>query len=278
MLPPGMQRRLLSFLEDDISVSDITSSVVPERRCNARITLKENAVLAGLEEAAFLLENRGCGVKVHAGAKDGTQAKAGTVVLEISGMNRSILETERTALNILGRMSGVATACAQAVKIAKPCRVALTRKIMPGMNAFERRAALLGGADTHRFNLADMVLIKSNHLVFFGSVGEAVKAAKEKTSFSKKIEIEVRTRTEALEAARAEPDIIMLDNFPLAEAKAAISEIKRINPHVLVEFSGGINMKNLADYAALKPDVISMGALTKSAHSVDFSLSMQGAK
>lgn len=275
MLPPSMQHRLLSFLEDDISVSDITSSVVPERRCRATIKIKENAVLAGLEEAAFLFEKRGCEAKVPVGAKDGAHAKAGTVVLEISGMNRAVLETERTALNILGRMSGVATACAEAAKIAKPCRVALTRKIMPGMNAFERKAAMLGSADTHRFGLADMVLIKSNHLVFFGSIGEAVKAAKQKTSFSKKIEIEVRTRAEALEAARAEPDIIMLDNFSAAEAKAAITEIKKINPRVLVEFSGGINMKNLADYAALKPDVISMGALTKNAPSVDFSLSIK---
>jgi len=194
--------------------------------------------------------------------------------LEVSGENHAILSVERTALNILGRMSGVATACANAAEIAKPCKVALTRKTMPGLNMFDRRAAALGGADTHRFTLSEMVLLKSNHLKFFGSVMEAVKTAKEKASFSKKVEIEVRNIEEALEAAKAEPDIIMLDNFPVDDAKKAAAEIRKINPKVLVECSGGITMQNIKDYAAAEPDIISMGELTKSAKSVDYSLSI----
>ncbi|MFH1696444.1 MAG: carboxylating nicotinate-nucleotide diphosphorylase [Candidatus Diapherotrites archaeon] len=276
MLPPGMQRRLLSFLEDDIAVNDITTSLVPAKECGAIITVKEDAVLAGLDEVCFLFEQRAC--KATKKAKDGERVKANTIVLEIAGPNKNILEVERTALNLLGRMCGVATACAKASEAAKPARVALTRKIMPGMNAFERKAAVLGGADTHRFGLSDMVLIKNNHLAFFGSIAEAIATAKEKTSFSKKIEIEVCTAEEATEAAGAKPDIIMLDNFEFTEAGKAIAEIKKINPAILIECSGGITIDNLQDYAKLGADIISMGSLTKSANSVDCSLSIRGEK
>lgn len=273
MLTPGMRRKLLSFLEDDISSGDITSALIGEKGCTAAIRLKEDAVIAGIEEAAFLFAQQGCSVKAK--AEDGQKAERNTIVLEIRGKNRSILSAERTALNIMGRMSGVATACAKASAAAKPCRVALTRKTMPGLNGFDRKAALLGGADTHRFDLSGMVLLKSNHLKFFGSVKEAVRTAKEKTSFSKKVEVEVRNHGEAVEAAKAGPDIIMLDNFSAEDAGRAIAGIRKTNPAVLVECSGGITMQNLRDYAKLKPDVISIGALTKSAGAVDYSLSVK---
>jgi len=272
MLTPGMERRLRSFLEDDISEGDITGNLAAVKEATAKIRLKENAIVAGIEESMFLFRIRGCSVKAL--AEDGQRAEKNVFVLEVNGENRAILSVERTALNILGRMSGVATACAKAAEAAKPCKVALTRKTMPGLNEFDRKAAVLAGADTHRLNLSEMVLIKSNHLKFFGSVGEAVKTAKEKTSFSKKVEIQVMNLEEALEAAGAEPDIIMLDNFSADAAKKAAVEIRKINPKILVECSGGITLQNIKDYALAEPDIISMGELTKNAKSVDYSLSI----
>ncbi|MBI5035712.1 carboxylating nicotinate-nucleotide diphosphorylase [Candidatus Micrarchaeota archaeon] len=187
----------------------------------------------------------------------------------MEGENRKILSVERTALNVLGRMSGVATLCRKAKEIAgNNTTIALTRKTIPGFNVFDKKAAEAAGAWPHRKNLEDAILIKDNHLMFI-SIGEAVRRAKQTKKFA---EVEVKTWEEAIEAIEAEPDMVMLDNFPLKEAAKAVREIRSKNRKIKIELSGGISLENLADYAKLKPDYISLGFLTKAAETIDFSV------
>ena len=155
--------------------------------------------------------------------------------------------------------------------------IACTRKTAPGLEYFDKKAVLLGGGDTHRLHLDDMILIKDNHVAIVGNVKEAVKLAKKQASFSKKIEVEVSDVNEAIEAAKAGADIIMLDNFTPEKVKDAINRLKKENlrDKVLIEASGGINEKNIVNFAAAGVDIISLGALTHSAKALDISLEIR---
>ncbi|MBI5554071.1 MAG: carboxylating nicotinate-nucleotide diphosphorylase [Candidatus Diapherotrites archaeon] len=270
MLSSSMKQFLRKALSDDIAGGDVTSALVPLKPALAVIVCKSDGILAGVEESRFLFESHG--VRVKSFKKDGQSVQPGDVVMELSGPSRRILESERTALNVLGRMSGVASLTAQAVSLAgKDCSVAATRKTLPGFNDFDKKAVVLGGGLPHRRNLHEMILLKENHLFFFKSVPDAVSAAK-KHARGKAFEAEVETPVQALQAAHARVPILMLDNFSVSDARRLIPRIRVLSPSTRIELSGGINLNNLKSYSSLKPDWVSLGALTKNAVALDFSL------
>ncbi|TMI75239.1 carboxylating nicotinate-nucleotide diphosphorylase [Candidatus Bathyarchaeota archaeon] len=274
-----------SFLAEDLGFGDITSNVLVDskRKGEGRVVCGENAVIAGIEEALVLLELTGCRGTTR--AHDGDRVKAGTMILSALGPARALLGAERTLLNMLAHMSGVATATADLVSIANresrgKVRIACTRKTLPGLRYFEKRAVELGGGDTHRLRLDDAVLIKDNHLELAGSVSECVRKAKETVSFTRKVEVEVTTPDQAVDAANAGADIVLLDNMTPKEVERSVAllEIKNLRNRVLVEASGGIRKENLASYAKTGVDVISVGAITHSALAVDMSLEIHASR
>jgi nicotinate-nucleotide pyrophosphorylase (carboxylating) len=274
-----------SFLAEDIGYGDITTNALidSKQKAEARLVCNENAVVAGIEEALVLLELAGC--QGIAAARDGDRVKAGAIILSARGPARALLTVERTLLNILAHMSGVATATADLVSIAKKesrgrVRIACTRKTLPGLRHFEKRAVELGGGDTHRLRLDDAVLIKDNHLALAGSVVACVRKAKERVSFTKKVEIEVTTADQAVEAAQAGADMVLLDNMTPKEVGSSMTLLirKGLRDRVLVEASGGIRKENLASYAKTGVDVISVGAITHSAPAVDMSLEIHASR
>jgi nicotinate-nucleotide pyrophosphorylase (carboxylating) len=196
----------------------------------------------------------------------------------LSGDARTILSAERTLLNLLSRMSGIATSTrnlSQKIKKAHfNAKVASTRKSAPGLLYFDKKAVIIGGGDPHRLHLDDMVLIKDNHIAVAGSLEKAVKLANQKISFTKRIEVEVASPSDALKAAELGADIVMLDNFQPAKVKEAVELFKKggFAGKVLLEASGGIREENLLDYAAAGVDLISLGELTHSVKALDISL------
>ncbi len=201
------------------------------------------------------------------------------MILSALGPARALLGVERTLLNLLAHMSGVATATVDLVSIANresrgKVRIACTRKTLPGLRYFEKRAVKLGGGDMHRLRLDDAMLIKDNHLELAGSVGECVRKAKEKVSFTKKVEVEVTNADQAVEAAKAGADIILLDNMTPKEVERSVSmlQVESLRNQVLLEVSGGIRKENLASYVKTGVDVISVGAITHSAPAIDLSM------
>ncbi len=274
-----LMRKLLEFLEEDVGFGDLTTeAVVPEGlKVEACIVVKENCVVAGLSEVGVLFES--VGVEFTGLVGDGEEVKAGSIIANMIGEGRSILTVERTALNLIGRMCGIATATRRLVRMAEQygagrIRIAATRKTAPGLRYFDKRAVLIGGGDTHRFRLDDAVLIKDNHITIAGGVAKAVERVIKRLSFSKKVEVEVRRPEEALEAVRLGVDIIMLDNMSLDDVKRTLSllEEEGLRENVIVEVSGGITEENIEDLIKLQPDVISLGYLTHSVRAVDVSL------
>jgi nicotinate-nucleotide pyrophosphorylase (carboxylating) len=270
MLNKEMKKKLVSLLKEDIGRGDVTSAVIPLRPCRAKIIAKEPGIVAGLEEAKFLFRQKN--VKAKALVKDGGRVRKGATILKLSGKNKNIFSVERTALNVLGRMSEVASTCAEAKNIAgKQVTLALTRKTMPGFNIFDKKAASIGGVWPHRINLNSFVLLKENHLHFFDSPFDAVVAARKRHGRKMKVEIEIETILEAFNAARAKPDVIMLDNFSSKKALASVKALRKAFSGQ-IELSGGITKRNLRTFARAKPDIISMGSLTYSTKWRDFSL------
>ncbi len=273
-----LKERFRLFLEEDIGLGDITSNlIIPSNiSVHAQIIVKEAAVIAGLHELKAIFSM--VGAKSLCLVNEGDEVSPNTVIAEIEGNGRAILEVERTALNIFSRMSGIATATRKLLKKIKKAgldvRIAATRKTVPGLRYFDKRAIIIGGGDPHRFRLDDQILIKDNHIAIVGSIKEALKRARSLASFSKKIEIEVRTVDQAIEAASLGADIIMLDNMTVNEVRKVIERLESLNlrDKVIIEVSGGITEENIMEYAQLKPDVISIGALTHSAKSIDVSL------
>lgn len=265
--------RITEFLSEDEGFGDITSeALIGEEIGKARIRVNEPCVLAGLEEASEVFVTLGLEVDVK--AKDGEQATAGTEVMLIEGRLKSILLGERLALNFLMRMSGIATAAnevSQAVrKNNGKARVAATRKTTPGFRYYEKKAVSLGGGDPHRYRLDDAILIKDNHLKVVGSVAEAVIRAK-RVSFTKKVEVEVESLSDATVAAESGADIILLDNMTPEEVRECSRAIRNVDPHIVVEASGGITPENAPLYAE-SADIISLGWLTHSVKAIQFSL------
>lgn len=270
-----LEKKLLAMVDEDAGKGDITSELVPNKLVRAKIIAKENSSISGIPElkTLFSLYN----ISVLSSVKDGQTVKEGQIVVSLSGEAHDILLVERTALNILSRMSGITSLTKEFVAEARrgnaKVRVAATRKTTPLFAAFEKKAVEVGGGDPHRSGLYDMVLIKNNHLKLFKNVREAVKKAKSVSAYHK-IEIEVGTAADAVSAAEAGADIVMLDNMSASLAKKTIEKLaeKKLRKKILVEISGGITLGNIADYASCGPDIISVGRLTHSAASADFAL------
>ncbi len=272
-----VEEKLKQFLADDIGQGDVSAAAaIPSNlTVKAEIIAKEDGVAAGIEEATFLAEYLGLIVKTK--VADGEKIKNKQVLMKISGDAQTILSAERTVLNLLSRMSGIATkthALAERLERANvKAKIAATRKSAPGLLYFDKKAVVIGGGDPHRLHLDDMVLLKDNHLVIVGSVEEAIRNAKANSSFSKKIEVEVADLADALKAANAGADIIMLDNFSPKQAKATGEALRKAGfAKVLLEVSGGITGENLLEFAQAEVDVISMGELTHSVKALDISL------
>lgn len=275
--------KIREFLREDIGYGDITSVALLEdgQQAQARVLFREVGVAAGLQEAAAVFALLGCTVKLL--EEDGGRVASGSVVMEVWGPAEAILAGERTALNLLGRMSGIATAVAavasKAAKVNPSVRVAATRKTAPGLRDLDKRAVELGGGDTHRLRLDDCVLIKDNHLSLGLSVGEAVTRARRRASFTKKVEVEVRSLEDAVEAAEAGADIIMFDNMPPSEISRCLSALSGRGLRVgrLFEASGGITIENVEGFAATGVDILSMGCLTHSVRSLNVKLELEPA-
>ncbi|MCD6503579.1 MAG: carboxylating.nicotinate-nucleotide diphosphorylase [Thermoplasmata archaeon] len=265
---------LLKFIEEDAPYGDVTSAVIIPDNCDvkAEIISKSEGILAGVLEAKTLFEHFGIRYKII--KDDGEKIKLGDIIMTLEGAAKDILLLERTVLNIMGRMSGIATMTRELVervrKINPKVKVAGTRKSL--LRLLDKRAIAIGGGDPHRYSLSDAVLIKDNHLKIV-SLKEAIKKAKEYTNY-KVIEVEVESLEDAIKAVMAGADVIMLDNMAPEDVEKVIKELKRrgLRDRVKIEVSGGITMENIDEYAKLDIDVISLGALTHSVRNIDFSL------
>ncbi len=264
------------FLEEDIGAGDITTiTFVPDIEGNAIITCEDNAVVAGLEEAVQTFSK--LGVTATPKVEDGAKVSKGTVVMELSGPERGITTAERTALNIMMRMSGIATMVADATELCRKYNdkvmIAGTRKTTPGFRKFEKKAIKLGGGDPHRFGLDDLVLIKDNHIEAAGGI-ENIMEQTLSLPYNMKVEVEVENAHDAEVAAKCGADIIMLDNRTPEEAGELYKLIKSINPEIMVEISGRVTMETVADYACVA-DRISIGAVTHSVKAIHYSLAIE---
>lgn len=271
--------RIGDFLKEDIGSGDITSELVisAEAKAEGHIVCKQDCVLAGVAEASEVFTE--LGARVLKSKVDGKPVKKGEIVLEIEGSARQLLSGERLALNLLMRMSGIATLTHDLVhkcwEVNPKVRIAATRKTTPGFREFEKKAVMLGGGDPHRSGLYDAVLIKDNHIKLAGGVKEAMRNAR-KGSFTKKIEIEVESPEDAWAALDEGADIIMLDNFKPRLMTRLAQALKKKKPEILIEASGGITPETVVGYAA-GADIISLGWLTHSVKSIDFSMDISKA-
>ena len=271
-----LEEKLRKLLEEDVGQGDTTTSLLaPEKTIvEAEVVAKEGGVLAGIDEALILCES----LKLQARLlkHDGARVKPKTPVLRIIGDARTILSMERTLLNMLSRMSGIATATNNLVRkvASRKIRVACTRKVAPGLGYFDKKAVALGGGDTHRLHLDDLVLIKDNHLKIAGDLSEAVRKAREQASFSKKVEVEVSSAEAALQAAKNGADIIMFDNLSPKKVREAVLLLTRegLREKVILEASGRINYGNIVEHAKTGVDVLSVGEITHSPKALDMSL------
>ena len=267
---------LLKFIDEDAPAGDVTSdAIIPDVPCHAEIRAEREGVIAGLAEAGLLFSH--FGVEVQEKTRDGMTVKNGDVLLVLFGPAKKILLVERTALNIIGRMSGIATQTKALTDMVQAensrCRVAGTRKTCPGLRALDKKAVVLGGGDPHRTGLSDGVLIKDNHLALV-PISDAIARAKAASAY-RKIEIEVETPEEAVTAARAGADILLLDNMTPDGVRKTLSglEAAGLREQVTIELSGGITVETIREYAKAGPDLISLGALT---HTVrNFSVTLE---
>lgn len=256
---------LIRFIEEDSPFGDITSdAVIPQRPCRAVIRAEQEGVIAGIGEASALFIH--FGIRAEPMKQDGDTVIPEDIVLSLAGNAKDILLIERTALNIIGRMSGIATQTRILVtmvsSVNSQCRIASTRKTAPGLRALDKKAVHLGGGDPHRMSLSDGILIKDNHLMLV-PLTEAIRAARAHSVY-RKVEVEVETPGDALTAAREGADILLLDNMSPHRIREAIDLLKGagLRDRVIIELSGGIDETTLPGYAVLDVDVISMGALT----------------
>lgn len=277
-----IERELRKFLIEDCRFSDISAISIPEDAIvTGKIIAKSKGYISGLEELRILYNI--LNVSINFFVKDGEAFNPGDTLAELKGNARDILMGERTGLNLITHMSSITTTTRKYIdvikKSGKNLKIACTRKTLPGLRIFEKRAVDLAGdlADTHRFSLDDMILLKDTHLKYYnGDVEKLLRDVKKKASFSKKIEIEIEQVDDVLIAAKSGADIIMLDNMNPDQVKLAIKLLKNNNLRnkVLIEVSGGINLENLSAYLTQDaPDIISSSELTQfPSERVDISL------
>lgn len=267
------KKELSQFLAEDLGKGDITSNLLPKKRIKAHIISKQDCTLAGINHVKDIFALKGCKTQII--KKDGSKVKSNQIVCEIIGSVQAILACERTALNLLSRMSGIATKTKKLVvkiHVINP-RIKLysTRKTAPGLRFFDKEAVKIGGGEKHRMSLDEMIMIKDNHLAVVGSLSRLILKARKKY---KKIEVEVENQEDALLAASAGVNIVMLDNFSPKEIVKTVNQLKKskLRQRVKLEASGGINEKNIVSFAKTGIDMISVGEITNAVSGIDFSL------
>ncbi len=266
----SLKKELLRFLAEDLGKGDITSALLPRNKIRAKIISRQNAVVAGARYAKEIFVLKGCNVKIL--KKDSSKVKRNQTILEIFGTPQAILSCERTALNLLSRMSGIATQTNNLVKkIPRKTKLYATRKTAPGLRFFDKEAVKIGGGEKHRMSLDQMIMLKDNHLLIGGSIEKLVKKAKSKY---RQVEIEVESQKDAILAAKAGATIVMLDNFSPSKVSRTIAALKKLGlrKKVKIEASGGINASNIHLFAKTGIDMISMGEITDSVIGIDLSL------
>ena len=268
------------WLREDVGHHDVTNDVPGETE--GRLVAKEAGTIAGLDAARAVFDYLGCEVlrtsKRGGGTAeqfaDGERVEPGDVVLTVAGPARGVLRGERVAVNVVGHAAGIATKTAAAVEAARTVSddtaVAGTRKTTPGLRGVEKRAVAAGGGDTHRLDLSHMVMVKDNHVAEMGLAG-AISHFSEKASFATKLDVEVESVADAPRAAEYGADIVLLDNMTPAETERAVELVAETDGETLTEASGGITVETVPDYAATGVDIVSMGSLTHSAPTLDFS-------
>lgn len=278
----AVRQQIRAWLAEDIGTGDVTTiaTVPPGHRSRGIIHAKETGILAGLPLARIVFETVDASLAFEARAADGDRVERGTVLAVVEGSTHSILTGERLALNLMQRMSGIATKTRVYVDAAQgsSARIVDTRKTTPGHRTLEKYAVRIGGGHNHRFGLYDAVLIKDNHIKAAGGIRQAVAAAKARIPHTMTIEVEAETLEQAVEAAQAGAGIVMLDNMSPAAMKETVSKLRSIAPHVLIEASGGIRPERVAEVAACGVDIISVGSLTHSIQALDISLDLNEQK
>lgn len=268
-----------AFLNEDLGRGDITTQATVTRNAQARgrFIAKEKMIVAGIEAAEAVFTTLDAQQQLEAFVSDGDEVEAGKVIARTSGFADVLLGGERTALNLLQLMSGIATLTRQFVKAIEGTRAVIvdTRKTAPGLRMIEKYAVLAGGGRNHRFGLDDGILIKDNHIALAGGVAAAIERARESAAHLHKIEVEVGNEKGLREAIDARADIIMLDNFNPEDTARMAAIARELAPTVLLESSGGITLENVRQYADAGVDLISVGALTHSARAMDISFKIQ---
>lgn len=264
---------ILQALREDITSEDITTNAIMKKYQEGSVQLicKQDGIIAGLPVFERVFHLTDPKTEVFLFVEDGAEVKSGQQIGEVHGDIRVLLSAERTALNFLQRMSGIATYTHESAKLLEGTKTKLldTRKTTPNMRVFEKYAVKVGGGYNHRYNLSDGVLLKDNHIAAAGGITQAINLAKEYASFVRKIEIEVENMDMVKEAVEAGADIIMLDNMSIDEMKEAVAYI---NGRALTECSGNVTKETIKDLAQIGVDYISSGALTHSAPILDLSL------
>ncbi len=262
-------------LDEDVAFGDVTSQSIftVDHNSKARILAREDMVVCGLEVAKRVFARVDSALKVDVEVKDGDRVSNGSTILVVEGPTISILTAERTALNFLQRLSGIASLSRRFADAAQATgsgvRIVDTRKTTPGWRALEKYAVRCGGCFNHRSSLSEHVLIKENHITAAGSLAKAVKMARDFAPHCAKIEVETENLDDVKEALEAGAEVIMLDNMSPAQIQAAVALIDKA---AIIEISGGVQLSTMADYALPGVDVISVGALTHSAPAADFSM------
>ncbi|MBT3761133.1 MAG: carboxylating nicotinate-nucleotide diphosphorylase [Candidatus Nitrosopelagicus sp.] len=267
------KRELKRFLDEDVGNGDITSKLLQKKRIRAKIITREETVVAGTKFAKYIFSLKKCRTQIL--KKDGSVSKVNQTILEINGNAEDVLTCERTVLNLLSRMCGIATQTNNLKKQIKSAgsksKVFATRKTAPGLRFFDKEAVKIGGGEKHRMTLNEMIMIKDNHLAVGKSIEDILEKAKKTGG---KIEIEVESQKDAILCAKLGADIIMLDNFSPDRIKKTIKKLTelRLRNKVILEASGRINSKNIARYAKTNVDMISVGNVTNSVDGIDLSL------
>ncbi|MFC4812693.1 carboxylating nicotinate-nucleotide diphosphorylase [Paenibacillus sp. GCM10023250] len=278
----AVRAQIRAWLAEDIGTGDITSwATIPAgSRSKAIIHVKEPGVLAGIPVARLVFEVVDPALEFRPLAADGDAVAKGDVIAEVEGSTHSILTGERLALNLMQRLSGIATKTRAFVDALEGLRTRLvdTRKTTPGHRMLEKYAVRVGGGHNHRFGLYDAVMIKDNHIKGSGGITGAVKAARAAIPHTMKIEVETESLVQVEEALACGADIIMLDNMPREDMREAVRVIKGRAPHVIVEASGNVRLDTVRAIAECGVDVISVGGLTYSFQSLDISLDLHGKK
>ncbi len=270
---PLVEQLIAMALNEDVGTGDITTeTTIPEDKIAfGRFIAKEDMVICGLDVAEKVFHTVDKNIEFCANAKDGDFIKKGDVIATVTGNARSVLTGERTALNLMQRMTGIATRTNAAVKAVEGTNalIADTRKTTPALRVLEKYAVRMGGGTNHRFNLSDGILIKDNHIAVSGGIKNAVANARKNAPHTLKIEVEVETKEQLLEALEAKADIIMLDNMTNEQMAECVN---LIDGRALVEASGNMGDKDLLEVAKTGVDIISIGALTHTVRAADISL------